>query len=202
MKIIPSIAEAYERVLNDPLTAFMVFPTRMILQVPNDNSSKLLNLVPGSFNPLHKAHLALYDAALNELPHRLTSFEISIRRKEKEPLSLDELRDRLKQFYGIAPVVITNAMYFFEKSGLFCNHCEKPAFHIGYDTAERIVKDHGIGGTQGIFADFYVYNRMQKGKLSCLSDWPLIPANFHLGSLGCDPIDISSTDLRNAAKNQ
>jgi len=195
-----AIKEAYERVVNDPLSAFLVFPGRLILQVPNDDSAKLLNLIPGSFNPLHKAHLSIYDAALKAFPHRLTSFEISIRRKDKDHLPFEEMEIRVEQFTGIAPVLITNAMLFFEKSGLFCNHVEKPVFHIGYDTAERIVKDHGIAGTQGIFASFYVYNRMQDGKLFCISDWPIRPANFHLGILGCDPIDISSTALRNAKK--
>jgi hypothetical protein len=91
-------------------------------------------------------------------------------------------------------------MYFFEKSGLFCNHKHKPSFHIGFDTAERIIKAHGILGAQGICANFLVYDRVIDGKLLSIKDWERIPTNFQWSQLINDPIEISSTFLRKNKK--
>ncbi len=203
-----SIKEAYERIVKDPFSAFLVSPIKngenidfSVSQILNNRGSSSVNLVPGSFNPLHEGHRNIYDTAiLGRGNNLITAYEISIRRIDKENLGFEDLCERIKQFSDHSKVVVTNAMYFFEKSGLFCNHPQKPVFHIGFDTAERIIKAHGILGTQGICANFFVYDRLLSGKLLSIKDWDKIPTNFIWNQLVKEPIEISSTLLREKRK--
>ena len=124
-------------------------------------------VVPGSFNPLHVAHRKILDGIKGLYPHAkelAPVYEISINRKDKEPLSFEDLLERLKQFEWYAPVWVTNALFFFEKTGLVSQWIQ-PSFHIGYDTADRLLHDHGILGVGGMAARFVVYPRIVNGEV-------------------------------------
>jgi hypothetical protein len=171
-------------------------------------------VIPGSFNPLHAAHRAFFDNAPKNYGERgargpgtgfrkvSALFELSINRRDKEPLSLEELIKRLEQFQGYAPVWVTNAMLFFEKTALARGHT--PNFEIGYDTAERLVKDHGVLMIDGMDARFSVHSREIGGVLYTLEDiektYGDIPTNMRQAYGSLDTAGISSTVIRNGAK--
>jgi nicotinic acid mononucleotide adenylyltransferase len=91
-------------------------------------------VLPGSFNPLHEGHLSLARVA-EDMLHQTASFEISVTNVDKPPLENQTIRNRIGQFAWKAPVEITRAPTFLEKSRVF----GKTTFVIGADTAERLV---------------------------------------------------------------
>src|SRR5262245_20955301 len=91
-------------------------------------------IFPGSFNPLHHGHTALAALAAARLTLSV-AFELSIANVDKPDLPNDEVRRRLEQFRGRAPVVVTRAPTFREKAALFPG----AVFIVGADTAARIV---------------------------------------------------------------
>jgi len=97
-------------------------------------------LLAGSFNPLHQGHRLLNESArrLLGLP---VAYELSIRNVDKPELTEEEVRRRLEQFRGIAPIYVTRAMTFERKATLFPD-C---VMVVGHDTAERIVSPSYYG---------------------------------------------------------
>ena len=91
-------------------------------------------VLPGSFCPLHAAHVALAEIA-EELIGQLVCFEISLTNVDKPPLCAFELRQRLDQFAWHGTVELSRAATFLEKSRLL----KGTTFVVGVDTAERIV---------------------------------------------------------------
>jgi nicotinic acid mononucleotide adenylyltransferase len=98
------------------------------------SARRLPVLLPGSFNPLHAAHVLLARVA-EEITQQPLAFEISVVNVDKPPLDAGTVRHRLAQFAGKAPVELTRAPTFLEKTRLF----PKTTFVIGADTAERLV---------------------------------------------------------------
>lgn len=90
-------------------------------------------LLPGSFNPIHDGHVSLARVA-EELRQQPVAFEISVTNVDKPPLGSETVRQRLRQFAWKAPVELTRAPTFLEKSRLFPG----TTFVIGADTAERL----------------------------------------------------------------
>jgi hypothetical protein len=91
-------------------------------------------LFPGSFDPLHAGHVALARVA-EEVKQLPLAFEISVTNVDKPQLAGDTVRQRLGQFAWRAPVELTRAPTFVEKSRLFPG----TTFVIGADTAERLI---------------------------------------------------------------
>lgn len=100
-------------------------------------------LMPGSFNPLHRGHIELREAARSLLGMNVT-FELSISNVDKPTLTRDEVEARLETLRGRSPVVLTRASRFSQKSNLFPG----TTFVVGYDTAVRIVDATYHGGDQ------------------------------------------------------
>jgi hypothetical protein len=90
-------------------------------------------LFPGSFNPIHEGHVSLARVA-EELRQQPLAFEISVTNVDKPPLPGETVRHRLAQFAWKAPVELTRAPTFVEKSRLFPG----TTFVVGVDTAERL----------------------------------------------------------------
>jgi nicotinic acid mononucleotide adenylyltransferase len=101
---------------------------QLVLSAP-----RLPVLLPGSFNPMHAGHVLLALVA-EEITRQPLAFEISVTNVDKPPLDGATVRHRLAQFAGKAPVELTRAPTFLEKSRLF----PKTTFVIGADTAERL----------------------------------------------------------------
>ena len=91
-------------------------------------------LLPGAFNPVHEGHWQLAEMA-SRLLNVPAAFELSVTNVDKPPLAFADLRRRLAQFAWRAPVWLTRAPTFIEKSLLFPG----TVFAIGVDTAERII---------------------------------------------------------------
>jgi hypothetical protein len=111
---------------------------QLVLSAP-----RLPVLLPGSFNPLHAAHLLLARVA-EEIRQQPLAFELSVTNVDKPPLESTTVRQRVAQFAGKSPVELTRAPTFLEKSRLF----PTTTFVIGADTAERLVAPKYYGDDQ------------------------------------------------------
>src|SRR5437763_7413864 len=90
-------------------------------------------LFPGSFNPMHEGHVSLAQAA-EALRQQPVAFELSVTNVDKPPLAGETVRQRLAQFAWKAPLELTRAPTFLEKSRL----SPGTIFVVGVDTAERL----------------------------------------------------------------
>lgn len=155
-----------------------------------DASHVPLHVVPGSFNPLHKGHMAIFlTLPLYELSDYgdrsmfrnvpgdprsgmgMRAFELSISTVDKEPMSAEEFKNRLAQFVGKGDVIITNAPTFEEKITVINDSSttdrvrnSKLIFHIGADTARRLYNHVGAEWLSMAPAIFVVYPRNQNGE--------------------------------------
>jgi len=103
------------------------------------------NLLPGSFNPAHRGHRLLAEAAENQTGSRV-DFELSIANADKPDIGQATIRDRLRHVGGSRRVVLTRVPLFSSKAELFPG----TRFVIGYDTAVRILDPKYYGGEKGM----------------------------------------------------
>ncbi|MDE2989550.1 MAG: hypothetical protein OXU21_00605 [Chloroflexota bacterium] len=161
-------------------------------------------VLPGSFNPLHKGHAALLEAARRRTAG-FAAYEISITNVDKPPLAAAELDARLAQIRGRAPVVLTRAPTFVEKARLLPG----AAFAVGADTAARILEPRYYADADGLAkalaelrelgARLHVAERRVGDRLLRLDDLPVPPSAvdmFQPIPASEVAIDISSTELR------
>ncbi|KAK9276277.1 hypothetical protein L1049_005808 [Liquidambar formosana] len=93
-------------------------------------------ILSGSFNPLHDGHLKLLEVASSICGDGYPCFEISAVNADKPPLTISQIKDRVKQFENVGKtVIISNQPYFYKKAELFPGS----AFVIGADTAARLI---------------------------------------------------------------
>jgi nicotinamide mononucleotide (NMN) deamidase PncC len=160
-------------------------------------------VLSGSFNPLHKGHLALHDAATQFLGKPL-AFELSIRNVDKPALDQADTLRRAAQFAGRYPIYLTNASTFLEKARIF----KGTTFVIGCDTATRIVQPRyyhdSIDATtaalremQMLGCQFIVAGRVADDHFLTLEDLEIAPEFRPMFTpLPNFRADISSTQLR------
>jgi hypothetical protein len=101
-------------------------------------------LLSGSFNPLHNGHTGLAAAAARRL-NGAVAFELSVANVDKPELPPDEVRRRLAQFLGLAPIFVTRAPTFAEKARLFPG----AVLVVGTDTAVRVLDPRYYDGDLG-----------------------------------------------------
>lgn len=161
-------------------------------------------LVPGSFNPWHEAHQALWESARRRFGDPVT-YELSITNVDKPPLPTREVLRRAEQFHGRAGLVLSAAPTFVEKARLLPG----AAFAVGADTARRIVEPTYYGGVEAmrtalhelrfLGARFLVAGRLDRGRFMQLHDLSLPPeAEGLFEAIPADElrVDVSSTELR------
>ena len=100
-------------------------------------------ILSGSFNPLHKGHEAMADAA-SRILGKPVAFELSVANADKPPLQAEEVRRRVAQFDGKRDIVLTRVPVFYEKATLLPG-C---TFIIGVDTAVRLFDPRYYGNSE------------------------------------------------------
>ena len=196
-----AIDKAYQDLVVGKISFFTVTVDGEGFRERVGDSLNTIQIIPGSFNPLHDAHRWIFDRANSLSP---TFFEMSIRRWDKPDVSKVELAERLEQFQGYAPVIVTNQARMIGKLGILRKQCISdriPVVHIGMDTLQRMFDDYGVKGVSGMHAFFIVYDRNMNGRNLCLKDLKEIPVNCGPGpEMAIDMRCISSTHIREAQK--
>jgi hypothetical protein len=161
-------------------------------------------VLAGSFNPLHRGHRLLREAAEERL-HGPVCYELSVLNADKPPLDGAEVLRRLAQFED-GSVAVTRAATFVDKATLLPG----ATFVVGIDTAARIVNTRFYGGDpremhrclaaiKDAGCRFLVAGRWIAGRFQTLSEIGVPPKHTGLflelsaGEFRCD---LSSTELR------
>nr|XP_043606784.1 uncharacterized protein LOC122578805 [Erigeron canadensis] len=185
---------------------FKVFPFSSGTQFSTGERKVILS---GSFNPLHDGHLKLLEVAMSLCTDGYPCFELSAINADKPPLTVTQIKDRVKQFEKVGKtVIISNQPYFYKKAELFPGS----AFVIGADTAARLINPKYYGGSYENMIEtlqgckrtgctFLVGGRNMDGVFKVLEDFD-IPDELKdmFISIPVDKfrMDISSTELRNS----
>jgi nicotinic acid mononucleotide adenylyltransferase len=167
-------AEVHKELLEDPKKMFICQGGKhdgcfRVKYEHLDPDGGIIGLIPGSFNPIHKAHLWLYRKVIED-SYRSSRilYEMSITRVDKDPVSVAELETRLAQFTEQQRVLITNAPRMIHKIAVVNELMEgsvRMRFFVGMDTILRMAQDYSLFGIGGLHADFVLVNRNVAGTL-------------------------------------
>jgi len=188
--------EVHARLMADPTVVFFCALGHYAQLLPQTDPCTV-QIVPGSFNPMHAAHQAIWNQALRYVTvpgsgHQVF-FELSVSRLGKELLSPAEMAQRLTASYN-SVFLLTNVPRLIEKAAVIAPLLGPATFHIGIDTYNRAVEDYGAIGIGGVAAKFVVYPRMIDGVVQHLPERHA--ANVSGGSLHKDVQGLSSTAIR------
>ncbi len=100
-------------------------------------------VLSGAFNPLHDGHLELARAA-EEISGLPVTFELAAVNAYKGTLDQGQTLDRLAQFAGIQPAIVSRGATFQEKARLYPGSL----FIVGVDTAERVLQPRYYGDSK------------------------------------------------------
>ena len=162
-------------------------------------------VLPGSFRPLHDGHIKLAEVA-SRITGAPLAFELSIANVDKPSLTTPEVEERLHQFRGRWPVILTRAPRFLEKARLLPG-C---TIVLGWDTAIRLVHpryyDDDEAAMRAALQEIgdlgcrvLVAGRLSDGSFRELSDVAIPAEHAHLFQAIPEAefrSDISSTELR------
>jgi hypothetical protein len=165
-------------------------------------------VLPGSFRPLHDGHLQLAEVASRTTEAPL-AFELSVANVDKPPLTTAEVEERVRQFRGKSPVILTRAPTFLEKARLLPG-C---TIILGWDTAIRLVHPRYYGDDEGVMkaalkeigalgCRILVAGRLNDGSFRELGDVGVPAEHAHLFRAIPEAdfrADISSTEMRGGA---
>jgi len=204
------LEEVYEQLLaKTQPTAVLITGLETAVRILWPLNSHVL-VYPGSWNPLHRGHIAIYRAAMASAwemeggfwPQAPVIWEMSVNPRGKEPLTYEDVRNRYEQFTG--PVLLTNAQFFHQKIEALqvFDWRENIEFQVGSDTARRILEDHTRAEIEQYRANFRVWQRagaelVFSNKQEFKRVWP---KNFCIGEIQIPKhlSDLSSTALRQA----
>lgn len=199
-----AIDKVYQDLISGRISFFTVTMDGRVWAEKIGEGLGTVQIVPGSFNPLHEAHRWIFDRA--NYPLNPAVFEMSVRRWDKPDVPKVELVERLEQFQGYAPVIVTNQARMIGKIGILRSQClsdHLPIVHIGMDTLQRMFDDYGVKGVAGLYAHFVVYSRNVNGRFMGLELLKEVPVNCSPGQeMAADMQCISSTNIRNTQKIQ
>ena len=158
-------------------------------------------LLSGSFNPLHRGHIHLLQAA-REVTHRDGLLELSVANVDKPSLDVAEVERRLQLIRRCGGGVLTCAPTFLEKAELFPDAW----FAMGYDTAVRLLDPAYHPDVEAMLAHFstlgtrfVVAGRLQPCGFQSAEELA-VPSGFRRLFIPIPEAlfreDISSTDLR------
>lgn len=102
-----------------------------------------MTVLAGAFNPLHQGHLELGQVAAQLAGYPL-GFELTVVNAEKPALAEADILQRMAQFAGRWPVLVSNAPTFVAKSALYPGS----VFVVGHDTAARVLQARFYDGSE------------------------------------------------------
>ncbi|XP_073300583.1 uncharacterized protein [Primulina huaijiensis] len=135
-----------EKLINGQI-CYMVYPFLNGIYGLNILKSERKIILSGSFNPLHYGNIKLLEVAMSYLQRDgYPCFELSAVNANQPPLTVYQIKERVRQFEKAEKtVIISNQPYFCKKAEL----SPGSAFVNGADTAARLINPKYYGGDYG-----------------------------------------------------